>query len=151
MRSAVIINFSPDSSDHKLFWSLNKMVIRSMVKAGFHREGRLFTIDSPVTEARALACSVIDSIEKNQNITKKQVVNHIREFYCFEMRNISNLLIPGEGRAELRNESVNIKTLLSREEIDALLREFYDDSNCSTDNCEFSPGNDSDITSNTEY
>lgn len=130
MRSAVIITFAPDYSDHKLFWSLNKMVIRSMVKAGFHREGRLFTIDSSVTEARALACSVIDSIDKNQTITNKQVVKHIREFYCFEMRNVSNLLIPGEGRAELRNEPVNIKTLLTREEMDALLKDFYEDNDC---------------------
>ena len=118
-----------------------------MVEAGFHREGRLFTIDSPVTKARALACSVIDSIDKNQNFPNKQLVNYIREFYCFEMRNVSNLLIPGEGRAELRNEPVNIKTLLSREEVDALLREFYDDSNC-TDKGEPSPGNAADIPSN---
>lgn len=145
MRSAVIINFSPDYSDQKLFWSLNKMVIRSMVNAGFHREGHLFTTDSSVTEARLLACSVIDSIDKNQNIANRRIVNNIREFYCFEMRNVSNLLVPGEGRTDLQNELVDIKTLLSREEMDALLKEFYDDSDC-TNKDEFSPGNAAGIT-----
>ena len=98
-----------------------------MVKVGFHRKGYLFTIDSPITEARALACSVIDSIDKKPNFADKQLLNYIREFYCFEMRNVSNLLVPGEGRAALQNERVNIRTLLSREETDTLLRVFYDD------------------------
>lgn len=121
MRSAVVINFDIHHVNHDVTGLLQRNVTRLMVDAGFRCEGRFFTINLPVEQASARARSVIDSIDPNQDDLNKTVFRYISDFYCFQMKNIVNLLIPGENGIEVKDEPFEAIKLLSMSEIDALL------------------------------
>lgn len=121
MRSAVVIGFDNQHVNRDVSVLLQRNVTRLMVEAGFRYEERFFTINLPVKQASAKARSVIDSINPNQDDLNKTVFRYISEFYCFQMKSVVNLLIPGESGIEVKDELCDARHLLSTREIDALL------------------------------
>ena len=106
MRSAVVINFDTHHTNHDVSGLLQRNMTRLMVEAGFRYKERFFTINLPVKQASAKALSVIDGIDPNPDDLHKTVFRYISEFYCFQMKNVVNLLIPGENGIEVKDEVV---------------------------------------------
>jgi hypothetical protein len=61
MRYAINLNLDYDTHPHETVKSLFRDVRAGLLAAGFRRDGRLFTIDLPGAEARALARQVLET------------------------------------------------------------------------------------------
>jgi hypothetical protein len=94
MRYAIIINLDYENhpeSTLKFLWSEIK---DAMITAGFHRDGRIFTISLPKHEATQLATRVIDDIEGHLAFDRKHLYTYFRDFYGYAIECTTNLMVP---------------------------------------------------------
>lgn len=102
MRSGIVINFDYENNDMAVVQQLFEEVKDGMLSSGFRQEDRLFTIELAADEASNLARLVVEYIESQQGADRNRIFMYIKEFYGFEMANISNLMIPGSEGIEVQ-------------------------------------------------
>jgi hypothetical protein len=102
MSSGIVINFDYENNDFAVVQAFFEKVKDGMLASGFRQEERLFTIELAADEACYLARLVIDYIDSQQDANSKCIYLYIKEFYGFEMNNITNLMIPANGGIEVQ-------------------------------------------------
>ena len=76
-----------------------------MMEAGFHCDGRTFTICRNEDEASQLARDVIENIEQHKDYYDKRIFLYIKDFYGFDMACTTNLLLPADDSIFLEDDS----------------------------------------------
>jgi hypothetical protein len=95
MRYAINLNLDYDTHPFETVRSLFREVRANLIAAGFRRDGRLFTIDLPGPEARALARQVLETSAREGGYG--EVYPYVKEFYGFDFEQAVNLLLPSAG------------------------------------------------------
>ncbi len=94
MAYSIVINLDYDSHPAETCQFLWAEIKECMVTAGFHADGRRFTINLPSEEACALARKVIDSLEDHLEYHSKHIYKYMKDFYGFPAEQRTNLLLP---------------------------------------------------------
>lgn len=102
MSSGIVINFDYENNDIAFVQTLFEKVKDGMLASGFRQADRLFTIDLAPDEACNLARLVIDYIDSQLDPDSNGIFLYIKEFYGFEMKNITNMMIPANGGIEVQ-------------------------------------------------
>ena len=102
MRSGIVINFDYENNDMAVVQQLFEEVKDGLLLSGFRREDRLFTIELAADEACNLARLVVEYIESQRDASRDSIFMYLKEFYGFEMNNISNMMVPGSDGIEVQ-------------------------------------------------
>lgn len=102
MRSGIVINFDYENNDMAVVQQLFEEVKDGMLSSGFRREDRLFTIELAADEACNLARLVIEYIDSRKDTYRDSIYMYLKEFYGFEMTNVSNMMVPDTDGIEVR-------------------------------------------------
>jgi hypothetical protein len=104
MRYAIVINLDYVSHPQESCNQVWDVIKQRMIDKGFRYDGRLFSIELPDHEACDLARDAIESIEEHHSFEDKRVYMYIRDFYGFNMDNMTNLLLPPSENIEISEE-----------------------------------------------
>ena len=105
MHYAVVINLDYASHSEESCKALWKKIRQRMMEAGFHCDGRIFTIcRDNEDEASQLARDVIENIEPHKDYYEKRIFLYIKEFYGFDMACTTNLLLPADNGIFLEDD-----------------------------------------------
>ena len=106
MHYAVVINLDYASHPEERCKALWLEIRQRMMEAGFHCDGRIFTIcRDEESEASQLARDVIENIEQHKDYYDKRIFLYIKEFYGFDMACTTNLLLPADDSIFLEDDS----------------------------------------------
>ncbi|HEY0720687.1 MAG TPA: hypothetical protein VGE50_05490 [Gammaproteobacteria bacterium] len=94
MRYGIIINLDYTSFPHEPVKRAYQEIQEALAAEGFLRDGRIFTLDTSATEAQRRARRAIDSVEARHAERGESLYPYIKEFFGFEMRHATNLLLP---------------------------------------------------------
>jgi len=94
MRYAIVINLDYVTFLHEPVKDTYEELQEALLAEGFVRDGRLFIIDCPAEEAQRRARHAIDSVEASHAAKGHTIYPYIKEFFGFEVRHATNLLIP---------------------------------------------------------
>lgn len=97
MRYGIVINLDYETSSRDVVIKLYDEIKEGMLRHGFRPDGRLFTINLPGEEACALARQVIEDLAAYKEYNNEHVYSHIKDFYGFDISNVTNLLLPPSG------------------------------------------------------
>jgi hypothetical protein len=94
MRYGVVINLDYETYPHEAVKRAYLEIQEELAAEGFLRDGRLFTTDSSATEAQGLARRAVETVEARHNREGDSIYPYIKEFFGFELRHATNLLLP---------------------------------------------------------
>ncbi len=94
MRYGIIINLDYVTYPHEPVKRAYQEIEAALAGEGFLRDGRIFTIDSSAAEAQRRARRAIDRVETLHAAHGESLYPYIKEFFGFEMRQSTNLLLP---------------------------------------------------------
>lgn len=104
MHYAVVINLDYATHPEESCKALWQEIRQRMMEAGFHCDGRIFTICRDEDEASQLARDVIENIEQHKDYYDKRIFLYIKEFYGFDMACTTNLLLPADDSIFLEDD-----------------------------------------------
>ena len=115
MHYAIVINLDYESSSVTKVKPIFNEVKRAMLEAGFRQDGRYFVIDLNHDQTCDKAREVIEAIDKQFQPEGESVYTYIKDFFCFDLSDVTNLLLPAEDDidvVELENlEGIDITHL----------------------------------------
>lgn len=94
MAYGIVINLDYENNPADTCKFLWQEINDRMLKAGFNRDGRIFTISLPEKEACDRARKVVDSIEDHLEYHRKHLHKYMTDFYGFPLQHRTNLLLP---------------------------------------------------------
>jgi len=95
MRYAIVINLDYNSYPEQECLKIWALIRERMVNSGFRLEGRLFTAEMSEEEACKVSREAMDEINKDPRFEgKSDIVNYIKDFYCYNHSDTVNLLLP---------------------------------------------------------
>jgi hypothetical protein len=94
MRYGIIINLDYVTYPHEPVKHAYLEIQDALAAEGFMRDGRLFTIDRSAGEAQELARRAVENVETRHNFDGESIYPYIKEFFGFELRHATNLLLP---------------------------------------------------------
>lgn len=94
MRYGIVINLDYESYPHEPVKCAYQEIQEALVAEGFWRDGRLFTLDASAAEAQQLARRAMEAVEARHTARGASIYPYIKEFFGFELRHTTNLLLP---------------------------------------------------------
>lgn len=94
MRYGIVINLDYVTYLHDPVKCAYREIQDALAEEGFLRDGRLFTIDCAPAEAQQRARHAIDAVEAHHAAQGESIYPYIKEFFGFELRHTTNLLLP---------------------------------------------------------
>lgn len=103
MLYTIEIDLDYDNHPHSEVHDIWNRLRRVLLSAGFHSDGRRFTINLPPTEARRLARHSMEQLENNLCEESRSLHCYVREFYGYPTTCADNLLLPPTCAIEVRH------------------------------------------------
>ena len=103
MSYAIVINLDYEHNSEESCQEIWDAIKKTMLKAGFRLDNRVFIINREDREACELARDVIDGMEAHLDFDKKHVFRYLKDFYGYSMEHTTNLLVAN-------NEDILIST-----------------------------------------
>lgn len=103
MRYAISLNLDYATQPYRKVTLLFRQLRSALMEAGFRCDGRLFTIDLPGSEARALARRVLEQTALEGGFG--EVYLYVKEFYGFDFDQTVNLLLPSAAAIKVEELS----------------------------------------------
>ncbi len=98
MRYAIVISLDYVTSPQEPVKRAYQDIQKALEAEGFKRDGRLFVIDCSSSEAQMRARRGIESVEASRYKNREEsIYPYIKEFFGFELRHATNLLLPPSG------------------------------------------------------
>jgi len=94
MTYAIVINLDYDSHTDKTCHDVWELVKNALLTAGFHCDGRTFSINLEEAEAIALARDSISHLEDSLSYKRQHLYGYMKDFYGYSMDGVTNLLLP---------------------------------------------------------
>lgn len=94
MHYGIIINLDYVTYPHDQVKRAYHEIQEALAAEGFVRDGRLFTLAASAAEAQRRARRAIDSVEARHAERGESLYPYIKEFFGFELRHATNLLLP---------------------------------------------------------
>jgi len=95
MRYAIVINLDYNSYPEHECLKIWALIRDHMVSSGFRLEGRLFTAEMSEEEACKVSRNIMDEVNKDPGFGhNSDVINYIKDFYCYNHSHTVNLLLP---------------------------------------------------------
>lgn len=94
MRYGIVINFDYENHTHEPVKRAYLEIQEALIAEGFWRDGRLFTLDAAAAEAQRRARHALEGVESRYNARGETLYPYIKEFFGFELRHATNLLLP---------------------------------------------------------
>lgn len=101
MTYIIVINLDYDNNDQSWCHELWEHISAGMLEAGFHRDGRNFSINMPEAEAERLGREVLSELEKMLRFEKKDIWSVMKECYGYDLDKVSNFLLPPADTIEV--------------------------------------------------
>ncbi|MFA5530757.1 MAG: hypothetical protein WDA11_08825 [Thiohalomonadaceae bacterium] len=95
MRYAISLHLDYASHPQAEVNSLFRQIREDLIQAGFHPDGRLFTIALPESEACRLARTIVEDAARSTGLG--DAYGYVKEFYGFNFERATNLLLPPVG------------------------------------------------------
>ncbi len=100
MTYKVIINLDYEQHSREKCRQMWTEIEQGMVRAGFRRDGRAFSINRPAHEATELARWAMEQINRTLD-SEDSVYQYLRDFYGYNMACTTNLLLPASDTMEI--------------------------------------------------
>jgi len=94
MRYGIVINLDYVTYPHEPVKRAYLEIQEALAEEGFIRDGRIFIIDCSSAEAQRRARRAVDLVEVRHVAKGESVYPYIKEFFGFELRHATNLLLP---------------------------------------------------------
>lgn len=107
MRYGIVINLDYETPSGDVVTRLYEAIKAGMIAHGFRPDGRLFTINLSGDDAGTLARKVIDELAAQKAFADKDIYTFIKDFYGFDISNITNLLLPPSSDISVTELDIN--------------------------------------------
>lgn len=94
MRYGIVINLDYVTYPHEQVKRTYLEIQEALATEGFIRDGRLFITDTSAVEAQKRARRAVDCVEMQHAARGESIYPYIKEFFGFELRHATNLLLP---------------------------------------------------------
>lgn len=94
MAYVVTINIDHENHPAKACAEVWEAIEAGMLRAGFHSDGRKFTINLSEQAAVALARRTMMDIESSLERIHRPVNQYLKDFYGYDMECVTNLMLP---------------------------------------------------------
>lgn len=94
MTYAIVINLDYDSHTDKTCHDVWGHIQNALLNAGFHCDGRTFSIPLDEQAAIALARDTISALEDSLSYKRQHLYGYMKNCYGYSMEGVTNLLVP---------------------------------------------------------
>ncbi|MDR9436225.1 MAG: hypothetical protein RI563_05070 [Thiohalophilus sp.] len=105
MLYTIEVDLDYDNHPHNEVHDIWNRLRRVLLAAGFHSDGRRFTINLPPTKARQLARRSMERLEHNLCKESRSLYRYVREFYGYPTTCADNLLLPPACAIEVHHDA----------------------------------------------
>lgn len=109
MTYVIVINLDYDNNDEDYCHELWQHISTGMLEAGFHCDGRNFSINATQEEAVRQAREVLASLENMLSFEKKDIYQVMKQCYGYHMDTVTNLLLPPSDSIEVHTGIIDDK------------------------------------------
>jgi hypothetical protein len=104
MAYTVIINIDHANHSFQFCEELWARIADAMTVAGFHHDGRSFSINLPENEARQLARDTMEQLNHELEHHQHHIHRYLTDFYGYDPAYVTNFLLPPQDTMEIQEE-----------------------------------------------
>jgi hypothetical protein len=101
MAYTIIINIDHANHSSQFCQDLWSRISRAMTAAGFHHDGRSFSISMPETEAKQLARDTMEQMGNEMELHHRHIFHYLTDFYGYDPAYVTNFLLPPDDAIEV--------------------------------------------------